>query len=98
MTQQNANTVTSPDAGGGTVTSSKTPWFRIGGQGIATDGDGVSSHPPCPTDPAHCSPVTSNGHGKFRVGGHSVNINGDADSCGHPRNSSISWFKIDDAL
>ena len=93
MSQKNANTVLSVNNGGGAVTSSKTQWFRIGGQGVATDGDEVSSHPP-----SHLSPRTSNGHGKFRVGGHSVNINGDLDSCGHFRNSSITWFKIDDAL
>lgn len=98
MAQRNVNVVLSANNGGGSIESSKTPWFRIGGQGIATDGDPVSSHPPCPTDPVHCSPDTANGHDGFLVGGHPVILNGDRDTCGHFRRSTLNWFKIDDAL
>ena len=95
MTLQNVNVVGSPNTGGGTVSSSKYSWFIIDGSAIATNGDPVSSHPPCPTVPIHCSPDTASGHASWTVGGTPVNINGDGDTCSHTRNSSIDWFQID---
>lgn len=84
------NRVTDPNTGGGVVVSTSQTFCKANGQYIATNGDSVSSHGVSP----HDSPVTANGLSWFKINGIPVNVNGNADSCGHTRNSSQSWFNI----
>ena len=88
------NRLNDPDTGGGVVTSTKQTFFVVGNEYVATDGDPVSSHPPCPDPEIHCAPNAANGVTWFVIQGVPVNVNGDADTCGHVRNTSLDWFNV----
>jgi len=90
------NRLTDPNDGGGEVLSTKQTWFTVDGQPVATDGDSVSSHPPCPVEPIHCEGncFTANGATWFTIDGIPVNRDGDADNCGHVRVSNQHWFDV----
>jgi uncharacterized Zn-binding protein involved in type VI secretion len=84
------NRLTDVNTASAAVTSTGQTFATVAGQYIATNGDPVAGH----GIPPHASPVTANGLSWFTISGIPVNVNGNADSCGHTRNSSVSWFDV----
>ena len=77
------------DTAGGTINNSQGISATINGRPIAVRGDSVTSHPPCPRVPAHCSAVTTASPG-VTINGIPVTLQGDEASCGHPATSSAA--------
>jgi len=85
-----------PNEAGGKVVDTKQNWFTVDGLPVATNGDNVSSHPPCPKPPIHCYGrcKTDNGLSWFTIDNIPVNVSSKPDNCGHTRNSNQTWFRV----
>ena len=82
-----------PNTAGGTVTSSQNK-VRANGMAVSVDGSSVSTHPPCPNPPSHCSATTANGNTRVRAGGIPINSTNGSDTCGHSRSGGSPNVRV----
>ena len=82
-----ADVVRVGDSAGGAIQNSRNIGVTINGVAVAVQGDGVSSHPPCPNIISHCS-ASMTASTSVTINGIDVCVNGDPASCGHSASAS----------